>query len=75
MPLYEPLRDTQEDGGASVVVQPFEALDAQSKRYSVHAMLRGGAVNHDGRRKPGFTAPSMEAQLEVLPSHTYDSWI
>eukprot|EP01043_Picozoa_sp_COSAG02_P002100 COSAG02_NODE_47_length_45434_cov_101.776221_8_plen_3424_part_00 len=53
-------------GGASVIMQPIGTIDAQSNHYAVRAVLRGGAVNHDGRRKPGFTAPSMQAQFEVL---------
>lgn len=55
-------------GGASVVLRSLATVDhsTQAKQFAVRAVIRGAAVNHDGRRKPGLTAPSMEAQLEVL---------
>ena len=33
---------------------------------SIHAVIRGSAVNNDGRRKIGYTAPSIDGQSEVI---------
>ncbi|MBL6449165.1 amino acid adenylation domain-containing protein [Fulvivirga sp. 29W222] len=33
---------------------------------TIHAVIRGGAINHDGKRSTGLTAPSPVAQSEVL---------
>ena len=32
----------------------------------IHAVIRGSAVNNDGRRKVGYTAPSIDGQTEVI---------
>ncbi len=33
---------------------------------TIHAIIKGSAVNNDGSRKVGFTAPSIEGQAEVI---------
>ncbi|RKH46569.1 non-ribosomal peptide synthetase/type I polyketide synthase [Corallococcus sicarius] len=33
---------------------------------SIHAVIRGSAINNDGSDKVGFTAPSVEGQREVI---------
>src|SRR4030095_16148381 len=32
----------------------------------VHAVIRGSAMNNDGSHKAGFTAPSMQGQVDVV---------
>jgi acyl transferase domain-containing protein len=32
----------------------------------IYAVIKGSAINNDGNRKPGYTAPSVEAQVEVI---------
>ncbi|MEC7803869.1 MAG: type I polyketide synthase, partial [Pseudomonadota bacterium] len=33
---------------------------------TIHAVIRGSAVNNDGKRKIGYTAPSIDGQIEVI---------
>jgi acyl transferase domain-containing protein/acyl carrier protein len=40
--------------------------DALADRDSIHAVIRGGAVNNDGSLKVGYTAPSVDGQAEVI---------
>ncbi|MFF8730920.1 type I polyketide synthase [Streptomyces sp. NPDC015171] len=62
--------DADSDGtvGASavgvVVLRPL--TDALEDGDHVHAVIRGSAVNNDGRHKAGFTAPSVVGQAEVI---------
>ncbi|MFE9577003.1 amino acid adenylation domain-containing protein [Nocardia sp. NPDC006044] len=52
-------------GGVGVVV--LKRLDeALACGDTVHAVIIGSAVNNDGARKAGFTAPSVEGQVEVI---------
>ncbi|MFD5326744.1 amino acid adenylation domain-containing protein [Streptomyces sp. NPDC127092] len=51
--------------GAAVVVLKRLA-DALADGDVIHAVIRGSAVNNDGARKVGFTAPSVEGQAEVI---------
>lgn len=56
---------TVASGGAGVVVlKRWE--DALADNDTVYAVIRGSAVNNDGGRAVGFTAPSVDGQLEVL---------
>jgi amino acid adenylation domain-containing protein len=51
--------------GAGVVV--LKRLgDAIADRDVIHAVIRGSAINNDGARKVGFTAPSVEGQADVI---------
>ena len=34
----------------------------------IYAVIKGTAINNDGSRKPGYAAPSVEAQAEVIRS-------
>ncbi|WP_406175042.1 type I polyketide synthase [Streptomyces sp. NBC_00996] len=47
-----------------VVLRPLS--DALADGDHVHAVIRGSAVNNDGRHKAGFTAPSVAGQAEVI---------
>ncbi|MGN9809235.1 hybrid non-ribosomal peptide synthetase/type I polyketide synthase [Micromonospora sp. BQ11] len=51
--------------GAAVVVLKRLA-DAVADGDVVHAVIRGSAVNNDGARKVGFTAPSVDGQADVI---------
>ncbi len=51
-------------GAGAAVLKPLE--DALEDRDYIHAVIKGTAVNNDGRRKVGFAAPSIEGQHEAL---------
>ena len=51
--------------GAGVVVLKRLA-DAIVDRDYIYAVVKGTAINNDGVRKVGFTAPSVEGQVEVM---------
>ena len=52
------------DGAGIVVLRRL--ADARAAGDSIMAILRGSAVNNDGHRKVGFTAPSREGQARVI---------
>lgn len=52
------------NGGGVVVLKRLE--DAEADRDHIYAVIKGSAVNNDGSRKIGFTAPSVEGQVEVI---------
>ncbi|MGW8063943.1 type I polyketide synthase [Streptomyces ziwulingensis] len=52
------------DGVGAVVLKRLE--DALADGDRVRAVIRGSAVNNDGRRKVGFSAPSAAGQTEVV---------
>ena len=56
---------TRGGAGAGVVVLKRLA-DALEDRDTIHAVIRGAAVNNDGADKAGFTAPSVDGQIEVI---------
>ncbi|HEY8021177.1 MAG TPA: type I polyketide synthase, partial [Thermoanaerobaculia bacterium] len=56
---------TVSGSGVGVVVLRRLA-DALSAGDSIHAVIRGSAVNNDGSHKVGFTAPSSEGQAAVI---------
>ncbi|MEU3495725.1 beta-ketoacyl synthase N-terminal-like domain-containing protein [Kitasatospora cineracea] len=58
-------RGTADGSGVGVVVLKRLA-DALADGDRIRAVIKGSAVNNDGRRKVGFTAPSVEGQLEVI---------
>ncbi|MFJ6721770.1 amino acid adenylation domain-containing protein [Streptomyces sp. NPDC091259] len=51
-------------GAAVVVLKRLD--DALADGDVIHAVIRGSAVNNDGARKVGFTAPSVEGQSDVI---------
>jgi phthiocerol/phenolphthiocerol synthesis type-I polyketide synthase E len=51
--------------GAGVVVLKRLA-DALADGDTIHAVIKGSAVNNDGSAKAGYTAPSIEGQAEVI---------
>jgi acyl transferase domain-containing protein/SAM-dependent methyltransferase/acyl carrier protein len=52
------------DGVGVVVLKRL--ADALADRDHIWAVIKGSAVNNDGRRKLGFTAPSVAGQAEVI---------
>ena len=58
-------RGTRPGAGAGIVV--LKRLDdALAHGDSIHAVIRGIAVNNDGAAKAGYTAPSIEGQMEAI---------
>lgn len=49
---------------AAVLLKRLE--DALADGDTVHAVIRGWALNNDGEAKVGYTAPSVEGQAEVI---------
>ncbi|WP_436762330.1 type I polyketide synthase [Streptosporangium sp. V21-05] len=52
------------DGAGIVVLKRLE--DALADGDTVHAVIRGSAVNNDGAGKVGFTAPSVDGQAAAV---------
>ncbi|QXF35491.1 polyketide synthase [Photorhabdus luminescens] len=56
-------------GGSGVGILLLKPLDrAIEDNDYVHAVIKGSAINNDGQRKVGFTAPSVQGQAEVIAS-------
>jgi acyl transferase domain-containing protein len=56
---------TRAGSGAGVVVLR-RATDAVRDRDSIRALILGTAINNDGARKVGYTAPSVDGQAEAI---------
>ncbi len=56
---------TVQGSGVAVVVLKRLA-DAVADGDTIHAVIRGSAVNNDGSSKVGYTAPSVEGQAAVI---------
>ncbi|MDQ1351190.1 MAG: hypothetical protein QG657_1492 [Acidobacteriota bacterium] len=52
------------DGVGVVVLKRLQ--DAIADKDHIYAVVKGSAINNDGIRKAGFTAPSVEGQAEVI---------
>src|SRR5581483_9748646 len=52
------------NGVAIVVLKRLS--DAIADRDTIHAVIRGSALNNDGSTKIGFTAPGIDGQAEVI---------
>jgi phthiocerol/phenolphthiocerol synthesis type-I polyketide synthase E len=64
-PFDAQAKGTRSGGGAGVVV--LKRLSAAIEdRDTIHAVILGAAVNNDGAGKAGYTAPSVEGQVEVI---------
>ncbi len=61
----EKARGTVSGSGAGIVVLK-RLEDALRDADTIHAVIRGSAINNDGSMKVGFTAPSVEGQAEVI---------
>lgn len=58
-------RGTVPGSGVGAVVLKRLA-DALAEGNTVHAVIKGSAINNDGRHKVGFTAPSADGQAAVI---------
>ncbi|HEX8354145.1 MAG TPA: SDR family oxidoreductase, partial [Pyrinomonadaceae bacterium] len=58
-------RGTVGGEGAGLVVLK-RLVDARADGDTIHAVIKGSAVNNDGSLKVGFTAPSVDGQAEVI---------
>ncbi len=58
-------RGTVYGNGLGIVVLK-RLIDAVEDGDHIHAVVKGSAVNNDGARKVGFTAPSVEGQTRVI---------
>jgi acyl transferase domain-containing protein/acyl carrier protein len=52
------------DGVGVVVLKRLS--DAIADRDTIHAVIRGSAINNDGSLKAGYTAPSVQGQAEAI---------
>lgn len=52
------------EGGGIVILKRLDKVLADGD--SIHAIIKGSAVNSDGRRSNGMAAPSQEGQTEVV---------
>jgi acyl transferase domain-containing protein/acyl carrier protein len=52
------------EGMGAVVLKRL--VDAQRDGDNIYAVIKGSAINNDGNRKVGFTAPSIEGQIECI---------
>ncbi len=52
------------NGAGIVVLKPLEAALADGD--TIHAVIKGSAINNDGALKVGYTAPSVEGQAQVI---------
>ena len=52
------------NGAAAVVLKRLE--DAIKDGDTIHAVIRGSAINNDGSDKVGYTAPSIDGQAQVI---------
>ncbi|WP_374015850.1 beta-ketoacyl synthase N-terminal-like domain-containing protein [Paenibacillus thiaminolyticus] len=52
------------DGACIVVLKRYR--DAVRDGDTIYAVIRGSAVNNDGSLKTGFTAPSIDGQVQVI---------
>ena len=52
------------DGGGAVVLRRLQ--DAIDDGDTIHAVIRGSAMNNDGSGKVGYFAPSVEGQARVI---------
>lgn len=54
-------------GSSGVAVVVLKRLaDAIADRDTLHAVIKGSAINNDGSAKIGYTAPSIDGQSEVI---------
>ncbi|MCB1631204.1 MAG: SDR family NAD(P)-dependent oxidoreductase [Sinobacteraceae bacterium] len=56
---------TRPSAGCGIVVLK-RLNDAVADGDTIHAVIRGAAINNDGAAKAGYTAPSVEGQAEVI---------
>lgn len=54
-------------GGSAVGIVVLKRLEeALTDGDTIHAVIKGSAINNDGSTKVGYTAPSVDGQLDVI---------
>jgi acyl transferase domain-containing protein len=54
-------------GGSGIGIVVLKRLEsAVADGDDIDAVIKGAAINNDGKRKVGYTAPSVEGQVEVI---------
>ncbi|MEU4477583.1 amino acid adenylation domain-containing protein [Micromonospora sp. NPDC023966] len=66
-PFSADARGSIESSGVGIVVLK-RLEDAVAAGDTVYAVIRGSAVNNDGARRTGYTAPGVAGQVEVVSS-------
>ena len=61
------------NGAGFVVLKPVE--QARAAGDTIHAIIRGSAINNDGSSKAGFLATGMEGQATVIASAIRESGV
>jgi acyl transferase domain-containing protein/acyl carrier protein len=56
------------DGNGIGIVLLKRLKNALADNDEIYAIIKGSAINNDGNRKVGYTAPSVEGQAEVIKS-------
>ncbi len=64
-PFDEKAQGTIAGSGSGIIVLK-RLVDAIADHDHIYAVIRGSAVNNDGSVKVGFTAPSVEGQVQVI---------
>jgi acyl transferase domain-containing protein/acyl carrier protein len=64
-PFDTDARGTRPGAGCGIVVLKRLA-EALADGDTIHAVIRGAAINNDGAGKAGFTAPSVDGQVEAI---------
>lgn len=64
-PFDADAKGTRPGAGAGIVVLKRLA-DALADGDTIHAVIRGAAINNDGAGKAGYTAPSVDGQVEAI---------
>lgn len=64
-PFDAAARGTVFSSGAAVLLLK-RLSDAEADGNTIHAVIRGAAVNNDGAQKIGYAAPGLAAQAEVV---------
>ena len=54
------------DGNGAVAIILKRLDDAIQDRDTIHAVIKGSAINNDGSEKVGYSAPSIQGQTQVI---------
>ncbi|MCP4653886.1 MAG: acyltransferase domain-containing protein, partial [bacterium] len=73
-PFDAEARGTVFGNGVGIVVLK-RLRDAVAAADTIHAVIRGSAINNDGSLKVGYTAPSVEGQAEVIAAALADAGV
>ncbi|MFG3685125.1 amino acid adenylation domain-containing protein [Micromonospora sp. NPDC047740] len=66
-PFSADARGSIESSGVGIVALK-RLEDAVADNDTVYAVIRGSAINNDGARRTGYTAPAVDGQVEVISS-------